>query len=92
MITSSDFDAAKKETESMYKNASNERERGALMAVNGILTGISKKKEGALQTWSDQKVARATEFLMKSQMVDDFDKGYSDALLTYAKSLEPIKE
>ena len=92
MIVKSDFDRAKKEIESLYQNVTNERERGALMAVNGVLTGIKKKRDGALQSWSELKVARAAEFLMKSQMVDEFDRGYSAALLTYAKSLEPVKK
>ncbi len=92
MIVKSDFDGAKKEIELINQNVTNERERGALMAVNGILTGINKKKEGALQSWTDKKVARAAEFLSKSQLADDFDRGYVEALLTYAKSLEQVKK
>jgi hypothetical protein len=92
MITRSDLDGAKKEIESLFQSVTNEKERGALMAVNGILTSINKKKEGALQSWSDQKVARAAEFLLKSQLADEFDMGYVDALLTYAKSLDQVRK
>jgi hypothetical protein len=92
LISKSDLDGAKKEIESVYQNVTNERERGALMAVNGILTSINKKKEGALQSWSDEKVSRAAVFLMKSQLADEFDRGYVDALVTYAKSLDQIKK
>ncbi len=92
MIVKSDFEGAKKEIELLHQNVTNEKERGALMAVNGIFTGINKKKEGALQSWTDQKVARAAEFLSKSQLADDFDRGYVEALLTYAKSLEQVRK
>lgn len=91
-ILKSDFDGAKKELESLFESASNEKERGELMAVNGIITGIRKRKEGALQLRDAEKIARAGVLIGKSLLADDFDRGYAETLVSYAKMAEPVKK
>ncbi len=91
MIARSEFDRAKKEVESLYQSVTNETERGALLAVNGVLVGINKKKEAAPLLEGDDKITRAAELLVRSPMADDLDRGYSEALILYAKALDRIK-
>ena len=83
-----DIENAKKKIEALAQNVRTERDKGALMAANGILASISKGKEGTLQTWDEEKVARAADAIRKSQMSDDWDRGYADVLSNYAKLLK----
>lgn len=87
-LKAADLEAARKKVEAIGQTTRTERDRGALAAASGILTSISKGKEGALQTWSEDKVARAADMVKKSQMADDWDRGYADVLSGYAKLLK----
>lgn len=85
LIRASDLEGAKKEVEALAQTAKSERDRGGLMALNGILVSISRGKDRMLQTWESGKVARAANAIRKSQMADDWDRGYADILTSYSK-------
>ncbi len=85
MILKSDLDGAKKRVVALAPNVRTERMRGSLAAVNGIITSMMKKKEGSLHSWEEEKALRAVHQMMKSQLLDDFDKGYAETLTKYAK-------
>ncbi len=86
MILKSDLDGAKKRVGALAPNVRTERMRGSLAAVNGIITSKMKKKEGGLRPWDEEKALRAAHQMMKSQLLDDFDKGYAETVTKYAKA------
>ena len=85
LIRASNLEEAKKQIETLAQTVKAERDRGSLMALNGILVSISRGKDGTLQSWEPEKVARAANTIRKSQMADDWDRGYADVLTNYAK-------
>ena len=85
LIKASNFEEARKQVDALAQTMKSERDRGSLMALNGILTSISKGKEGTLQSWQPEKVARAANMIRKSQMADDWDRGYAEVLVSYSK-------
>ena len=78
-------DAAKKMVAEVSRGIATERERGCLMAINGLVTSVARGKETTMQTWDWGKIARAAKSVSASQMSDDFDRGYSQTLDEYAK-------
>jgi G:T/U-mismatch repair DNA glycosylase len=86
-LQNEDVDGARKLIEEISREVKTEREMGILAAARGIATSMAKGKEGALQNWSYGKVVRAAETIIKSQMSDDFDFGYAETLVEYAKLL-----
>lgn len=91
LIVNSEFEAAKKKVTSMSASVRTERMRGSLAAVNGIITSMTKKKEGSLPSWDEERAVRAAHQILKSEMLDDFDKGYSETLVKYGKLTKPAK-
>jgi hypothetical protein len=85
LIVKSDLEGAKKQIADMAQTAKSERDRGSLMALSGILASISRGKEGTMQTWEPEKMSRAAVTVRKSQMADDWDRGYADVLTNYSK-------
>jgi hypothetical protein len=84
-IRRSDLEDAKKRIQALMPEVQSEKERGSLVAAAGILTSISKGKEGTMQTWDSARVERAAKSITSSQMADDFDLGYAETLLNYSK-------
>jgi hypothetical protein len=72
----------------LMAQAKTEREKGSTMAAAGLLASISKGKEGGMQTWGEEKMTRAAQSIKKSQMADDWDLGYADTLLGYARLMK----
>jgi len=64
LIVNSEFEAAKKKVTSMSASVRTERMRGSLAAVNGIITCMSKKKEGSLPSWDEEKARRAAQQIL----------------------------
>ena len=91
LISVSDLDAAKKKLTAMSANAKAERTRGSLAAANGIITSLTKKKEGTLPTWDSERAVRAAHQILKSEMLDDFDRGYAETLVKFGKMMKPAK-
>ena len=48
---------------------------------------MAKAKSGTFQTWDQDKIVRAAQAIRRSQMSDEFDFGFSDTLVSYAKLL-----
>ena len=86
-LKASDLDAARSKIQEMMEKARNDREKGSVMAAAGILASMSKGKDGTVQTWEAQKVARAAQAIRRSQMADDWDRGYAETLSSYARLL-----
>ncbi|HUK74531.1 MAG TPA: hypothetical protein VLU99_01975, partial [Nitrososphaerales archaeon] len=64
-----------------------ERERGILAAARGIASSMAKGKSGTFQTWDQDKIIRAAEAIRRSEMSDEFDYGFSETLVSYARLL-----
>jgi len=84
-LRSSDLEGARRKVDALLPEVKSERERGRLLAATGIITSISKGKEGTLQSWDGDRIARAAKTIESSQMADDFDRGYAETLLDYAR-------
>jgi hypothetical protein len=78
-------DAAKKMVAEISRQVKTERERGSVMAISGLVTSVAKAKDGTMQTWDLEKVARAAKSIKLSQMSDEFDRGYAQTLEDYAR-------
>ena len=87
-LRSSDFEGAKRKLEALSLGVTSERERGSLLAATGIYASMLKGKEGTFQSWSQDRIARAAKAIESSQMADDFDRGYAETLLDYAKLIQ----
>jgi hypothetical protein len=86
-LRNSDLDGAKRKLEAIAPEVKTERERGSLLAASGIYSSMLKAKDGKMQTWDQDRVARAAQSIRQSQMADEFDAGYADTLMDYAKLL-----
>ena len=86
-IRKPDFEDARAKLAIMMAQAKTDREKGSMMAAAGILASISKGKEGGMQNWTGERIAQAAQKIKKNQMADDWDLGYADTLLGYAKLL-----
>lgn len=84
-LRSSDLEGAKRKLDALSPDVRSERERGNLLAAAGIYSSMLKGKEGTLQSWGGDRIVRAAKTIESSQMADDFDRGYAETLLDYAK-------
>jgi len=87
-IRKPNLEDAKAKLAIIMAQAKTDREKGSIMAAAGILASVSKGKEGTFQSWKEDKVAQAAQKIKKNQMADDWDLGYADTLLGYAKLLK----
>jgi len=87
-IRKPDLEDAKAKLAIIMSQAKTDREKGSIMAAAGILASVSKGKEGGMQSWKEEKIAQAAQKIKKNQMADDWDLGYADTLLGYAKLLK----
>ena len=87
-IRKPDLEDAKTKLAVLMAQAKTDREKGSVMAAAGILASTSKSKEGGFQTWSEEKITKAAQTIKKNQMADDWDHGYADTLLGYAKLMK----
>ncbi len=87
-LKNSDLETAKKKLDSLAMEVKTERERGRLTAALGIYTSMTRAKEGTMQSWDQARVERAAQSIRGSQMADEFDAGYADALLDYSRQLQ----
>ena len=84
-LKNSDLDEAKRKVQALTPEIRNERERGSLLAASGILASMSKAKEGTMQSWDSARLERAAKSIVASQMADEFDQGYAETLVAYAR-------
>ncbi len=87
-IQKPNFEEARTKLAVLLTEAKTDREKGSTMAAAGILASLSKGREGGMQTWDEERITRAAQAMKKNQMADDWDLGYADTLLGYAKLLK----
>jgi hypothetical protein len=87
-LRNSDLDGAKRKLDALLPDVKSERERGRLLAAAGIYASMLKGREGTLQSWDQDRIIRAAKSVESSQMADDFDRGYAETLLDYAKFMQ----
>ena len=81
----SDLDEAKQKIQALMPDVKSDRQRGELLAAAGIYSSMAKAKEGTMQTWDTARIERAAKSITVSQLADEFDMGYAETLLNYAK-------
>jgi hypothetical protein len=91
-LSRSDLEEAKKRLQAVAPEVRSDKERGSLLAASGIFASMSKAKEGAMQTWDTARIERAAKSITASQMADEFDLGYAEALLTYSKLIQDSQQ
>ncbi|HEV2138794.1 MAG TPA: hypothetical protein VGR53_08120, partial [Nitrososphaerales archaeon] len=80
-----ELDEAKRKLAALSSEVKSEKDRGSLLAAAGIYASMTKGKEGTMQTWEPDKVERAAKSITLSQMSDEFDTGYAEALVSYSR-------
>lgn len=90
-LKNSDLDEAKRKIQALAPDVRNERERGSILAASGILASMTKAREGTMQTWDAARIERAAKSIISSQMADEFDQGYAETLINYAKLTQPTQ-
>jgi hypothetical protein len=86
-IKKPDLEEARTKLAAMMAQAKTDREKGSIMAAAGIIASMSKGREGGMQSWNEEKITQSAQKIKKNQMADDWDLGYADTLLGYAKLL-----
>ena len=84
-LSRSELDEAKRKLAALSSEVKLERDRGSLLAAAGIYSSMTKGKEGTMPTWEHDKVERAAKSITSSQMADEFDTGYAEALVSYSR-------
>jgi len=79
------LEEAKHRIQALMPEVKSDRQRGELLAAAGIYSSMAKAKEGTMQTWDAARIERAAMSITASQMADEFDMGYAETLLNYAK-------
>ena len=87
-----DLEEAKRKIQALAPDVKTEKERGGLLAAAGIYSSMSKAKEGTMQTWDNARIERAAKSMTASQMADDFDVGYAEALLNYSRLISSSQQ
>ena len=84
-LNRSDLDEAKQRIQALMPEVKTDRQRGEFLAAAGIYASMAKAKEGTMQTWDAGRIERAARSITSSQLADEFDMGYAETLLNYAK-------
>lgn len=84
-LSRADLEDAKRKLQTLAPEVKSEKDRGELSAAAGIYASMSKAKEGRMQTWDSARIERAAKSIVASQMADDFDVGYAEALMNYSR-------
>ncbi len=87
-LRNSDLEGAKRKLEALTPEVKTEKERGSLLAAAGICASMTRAKDGAMQSWDQERVVRAANSIIASQMADDFDQGYAETLINYSKLMQ----
>ncbi len=85
MMSAGKVEESKARLQSLQQEVRNERDRGALLAASGICGSILRAKEGTMQSWEPSRLERAAKSIASSQLADDFDQGYAEALTAYSR-------
>ena len=87
-LSRSDLEDAKRKLQAITPEVRSDRERGGLLAASGIYASMAKAKEGTMQSWDTARIERAARSITASQMADEFDIGYAEALLAYSRLIQ----
>ncbi len=87
LIAASKMDEARQRMELLRPQVTSEYGKGAMLALNGIVTTLTKSKGGELL--DREKTRRTTERIMNIQMLDDVDQGYFQTLAKWTKRIKP---
>lgn len=82
LILKSNLDEAKAMISKISAQVTDERERGALAALNGLIVSITKRKDMG-KPIDEEKLAHIAISIQNNQMADEFDKGYWGMLLHF---------
>jgi len=88
----SKLEEAKQKIQALMPEVKTDRQRGELLAASGIYSSMAKAKEGTMQTWDAARIERAARSVTASQLADEFDTGYAETLLNYAKLTESSQQ
>jgi len=84
-LMKSNLEEAKQKIQALVPEVKSDRHRGELLAATGIYSSMAKAKEGTMQTWDTGRIERAAKSITASQLADEFDVGYAETLINYAK-------
>jgi len=84
-LRQSNLEEAKQKIQALMPEVKSDRQRGELLAAAGIYSSMAKAKEGTMRTWDAGRIERAAKSITASQLSDEFDMGYAETLLNYAK-------
>ena len=87
-LSRSDLEDAKRKLQAITPEVRSDRERGGLLAASGIYASITKAKDGTMQSWDTARIERAARSITASQMADEFDIGYAEALMAYSRLIQ----
>lgn len=90
LIAASKMDEARQRMELLRPQVTSDYGRGALLALSGIMTTLTKSKGGELL--DKEKTRRTTERIMSVQMLDDVDRGYFQTLTKWMKRVKPAPQ
>ena len=86
LIAQSKIDEARERIQRLAPQVSSDYGRGALLAVSGIISMLTKPKGGD-STQDVEKMTRMLEGIVKTQTTDDLDKGYTQTLSKWVKKV-----
>jgi hypothetical protein len=84
-LRSSNMDDARRRIQVLSTEVRSERDKGSLLAAQGIYASMAKAKEGTMQSWDAARIERAAKSIVSNQMADEFDQGYAETLINYSK-------
>ena len=87
LLATSKFEEAKQRTELLRPQVASEYGKGALLALNGIVTTVTKSKGGELL--DKVKTTRTVERIANTQTLDDVDRGYFQTITKWVKKFKP---
>jgi hypothetical protein len=90
LIATSKIDEARQRMELLRPQVASDYGRGAMLALGGIVTSLTKSKGGELL--DREKTRRSIERIMNVQMLDDVDRGYFQTITKWMKRVKPQQQ
>jgi len=87
LIATSKVEEAKQRMELLRPQVASEYGKGALLALGGIVTTVTKSKGGELL--DKVKTLRTAERIANKQTLDDVDRGYFQTVTKWVKKIKP---
>ncbi len=87
LLAAPKMDEAKQRMELLRPQVTSEYGKGALLALSGIVTTLTKSKGGELL--DREKTRRTAERIVNTQTLDDVDRGYFQTITKWTKKIKP---